>query len=79
VPALLEREDALGVVCQLTHEQDPQPVWSARGVGPLAEATVTLDLVDRVADRRVHSKRLGDAIPGPVRIETAQRLAQLLR
>jgi hypothetical protein len=78
VPTLLEGQDALGVVGQLADQQDTQAVRGAWRVGSLAEAAVVLDLVDAVADRRVHPDRLGDAEARAVGVEAALGLAQHL-
>jgi hypothetical protein len=76
--AFLERDHAIGVVRELAHEQDAQPVGRRRGTRSLAIMPVLLDLVDQVAGSRVEAQRRAHAIAQPIRIDAALGLADHL-
>ncbi len=75
VPALLQRENALGVVGEFAHQQDLQPIGSRRRGGALSKRPVVRRLVDAVADRRVEAQRTGHMIARAVGVEPAERFA----
>ena len=70
VAAFLEREDPFRVERELAAEDDREPVRRGRCTRPLAEASVVLDLVDRVADRRMVTQRMRDAVARPLWVPT---------
>jgi hypothetical protein len=78
VATLLEGEHAVGVVGEFPDEQNAQGVLRRWRVGALPVAAVLLDLVDPVADGRVHPNRLAHMEPGAVCVQPPFRLAQEL-
>ena len=75
VPALLEGEDALGVVGQLADEEDPQAIDCWRRRRTVAEGPEMGHLVDGVTDARPEPQWMLDVEVRPEGIDAADRLA----